>query len=285
MIISKRKKFLISFVSLLSIFSLLYIFPASAASYTFTLSCSRPQISESSCYIELVTNTGGIVFYVAYLQDANAPANDFNPLFTISFSDSTFTIQNVGGNVYTDSTGQKRTLKFYGYYVQQNGFVGSFQSVDGRIVRTYSAITEIYAANGYNCNVQSLGVWQNSLVVSYGNESVINNKLDDILAALEQQMGEDYNPAQPDPDVTSGIGSAEAGEESLISGNEGNYNSAVSSGNSSILNFFNSAGNSLIFVKTLFNNLVADKVYILVICSVFLAVLPVLINVAGGLRK
>ena len=91
--------------------------------------------------------------------------------------------------------------------------------------------------------------------------------------------------SQPDSEISSGIGDVEAGESSIISGAEGNYNSQITSGNNTVLSFFKSAGNSLSFVQTMFMNLVSDKIYILVIASIMLAILPVLINVSGGFRK
>lgn len=95
-----------------------------------------------------------------------------------------------------------------------------------------------------------------------------------------------YPPySNPDSSISSGIGDVESGEEAIVSGAQGSYDSAVSSGNSTVLNFFNSAGNSLVFVKTLFNNLVSGNIYIIVIASIMLAILPVLINVAGGFKK
>lgn len=285
MIISKRKKFLISFVSLLSIFSLLYIFPASAASYTFSISSSRPQIDNSSGYVEFDSNIGGLVFYFTYVNVPDLLPDDLDMMFAFGFENSTITIACNLDTHYTDSSGSKHDVSFYGYYVQETGYVGTFSTNTGVFNRSYPGIKEIYAINGYNCSVNSVGAWRNSLIVSYGNENLVNQKLDSILNALKQQAGSDYNPSQPDPGVTSGIGSVESGESSIISGAEGNYNSQITSGNNTVLSFFKSAGNSLSFVQTMFMNLVSDKIYLLVIASIMLAILPVLINAAGGFRK
>ena len=91
--------------------------------------------------------------------------------------------------------------------------------------------------------------------------------------------------SNPDSSISSGIDDVESGESSIISGAESNYNSQITSGNNTVLSFFKSAGNSLSFVQTMFMNLVSDKIYILVIASIMLAILPVLINAAGGFRK
>ena len=89
---------------------------------------------------------------------------------------------------------------------------------------------------------------------------------------------------EPDEEISGGISDVEQGESSIVSGASENYDSEISSGNNTVLSFFNSAGNSLLFVKNIFNNLVSDRINILIIASIMLAVLPVLINLAGRIK-
>ena len=288
---SKRKKFLISFVSLLSVLFIVSIFPASAAT-VYKFSIAQPQISSNSCFLEVVFSSGKTFVIYAGLSTPNNMDPDFpdiNPVDSAVFI----------ADVYSSSgTNYLRIRPYYGdsspvagviivgYYCDRAGHIGSLnQSNDYSQVSFYmGSVGDIVSIHGYNCSVAGLPVTLD-FTFSYGNDNILNDKLDDILEALQEQIGEDYKPSQPDPGISSGIGSVESGESSIISGAEGDYNSQITAGNNTVLSFFKSAGNSLSFVRTLFYNLVSDKIYILVIASIMLAILPVLINAAGGFRK
>ena len=93
------------------------------------------------------------------------------------------------------------------------------------------------------------------------------------------------NYPQPDSSIASGIDSIEREESEIISGSQDDFDSEVSSGTNSILGFFNSAGQSLIFVKDMFNDLASNNIWFLITCSIMLAILPVLLGVFRGLGK
>lgn len=458
----KFKKFIKRFLPFFSSACLLFAcfsFPASAANYEYNFPCSRPQISQYSCYIELATDFDGILIYVTAL--GTFPTSTDDVAYTSNFFQARIVDDENNPRLEIHALGFKSTI--VGYYYQANGYYGLLRSsVDDEnyVYLTLKNIDNIYAANGYNCSVYTLPK-NDTVTFSYGNENIVNEKLDSLLnssyfsqgsgvdlfsvagiqylrgaitdsngiviptlsngdfapAYISEDYGSDvtfqyaisnskyssipagtvlflhfslyfekYNnleglnfqltcpdnrilfsssqsavwdnldrfkylgqlsyPKQnfaqisldfsdsksdvsnylcfrvpievtseikphssgdyyyynfkiilsafkigapsysnPDSSISSGIGDVESGEEAIVSGAQGSYDSAVSSGNSTVLNFFNSAGNSLIFVKTIFNNLVSGNIHIIVIASIMLAILPVLINVAGGLKK
>lgn len=287
MIRSKRKKFLISFVSLLSVFSFFSVSASDIASYKF--SWSRPYVTSNSCYMEVVWGNGTPCVIYAGLTSYSLSSSAYYPISSAVWDAHTYTYS---GDLYLritpalDDGYPAGGFSCFGFYTNTLGGTYSLTpSSDGDYLTLYIGnVGGIASCNGYNVSTSKLS-HNFDFYFSYGDDNTLNDKLDSIISGISGITGSDYNPAQPDPGVTSGIGDVESGEQAIVDGAQGNFDSAVSSGNSSILNFFNSAGNSLVFVKTLFNNLVADKIYILIIASVFLALLPVLINVAGGLRK
>ena len=290
MIISKRKKFILSFISLLSCFSLLYIFPASAsdiASYKF--SWSRPYVTSNSCYMEVVWGNGTPCVIYAGLTSYSHPSSGYYPMSSAVWEAYTYTYS---GDLYLrilpalDDGYPAGGFSCFGFYTNTLGGTYSLTpSSDGLYLDLYIGnVGGIASCNGYNVSTSKLS-HNFDFYFSYGDDNTLNDKLDSIISGISGITGSDYTPVQPDSSISSGIGDVEAGESSIISGAEGNYNSQITSGNNTVLSFFKSAGNSLSFVKTMFNNLVSDKVYILVIASIMLAILPVLINVAGGFRK
>ena len=288
--IKNKIKKLLCFVPCLVLLLVPFTFTASAAT-VYKFSIAQPQISSNSCYLEVVFSSGRTFVIYAGLSESNYVDPDFPDINPVDSAVFCADVLNLSGSnylrirpTYGDSS-PSAGVYCVGYYCDPSGHIGNLgQSSDQDSVRFYmGSVGDIVSIHGYNCSVAGLPVTLD-FTFSYGNDNILNDKLDDILDALQEQIGQDYNPAQPDSGVTSGIGDVESGEEAIVSGAQGSYDSAVSSGNSTVLNFFNSAGNSLSFVKTMFNSLVSDKIYILVIASVMLAILPVLINVAGGFK-
>lgn len=274
MVISKRKKFILSFVSLLSCFSLLFIFPASAASVGYFEASSIEYAGGSSAFDNIRFTRLEAPGVYGYNISNNSVRLDRLGVFDLVFS------------VNSDYIGSSGTLSFTAVANGQtpnssNPYVTYFN------INFDRTETEGFSFTGKaNTPVQSIKV--SVPVKNLGSYFYVRfnhycNYVSANLYLTDVEFSYDYS--QPDSEISSGIGDVEAGESSIISGAEGNYNSQITSGNNTVLSFFKSAGNSLSFVKTMFNNLVSDKVYILVIASIMLAILPVLINVAGGFRK
>lgn len=276
MVISKRKKFILSFVSLLSCFSLLYIFPASAFSVGYFEASSIEYVGGSSAFDNIRFTLLEAPGAYGYLISNNSVRLDRLGVFDLVFS------------VNSDYLGSSGTLSFTAVANgnppnTSNSYVTFFNINFSRPYTDGEGYSFRGLANTPNQSikvsvpVKNLGPYFYVRFNHYCNYSSANIYLTDV------EFSYDYS--QPDSSISTGIGDVEAGESSIISGAEGNYNSQISSGNNTVLSFFKSAGNSLSFVQTMFMNLVSDKIYILVIASIMLAILPVLINVSGGFRK
>lgn len=276
MIISKRKKFILSFISLLSCFSLLYIFPASAFSVGYFEASSIEYVGGSSAFDNIRFMLLEAPGAYGYNISNNTVRLDRLGVYDLVFSVNSDYIGSSGTLSFTAVANGNTPNSSNPYVTFFNiNFVRPFTEGEGfsfwGLANTPNQSIKV------SVPVKNLGSYFYVRFNHYCNYSNANLFLTDV------EFSYDYS--QPDSDVTSGIGSVESGESSIISGAESNYNSQITSGNNTVLSFFKSAGNSLSFVKTMFNNLVSDKVYILVIASIMLAILPVLINVAGGFRK
>lgn len=257
------------------------------ASYKF--SWSRPYVTSNSCYMEVVWGNGTPCVIYAGLTSYSLSSSAYYPISSAVWDAHTYTYS---GDLYLrilpalDDGYPAGGFSCFGFYTNTLGGTYSLTpSSDGDYLTLYIGnVGGIASCNGYNVSTSKLS-HNFDFYFSYGDDNTLNDKLDSIISGISGITGSDYTPVQPDASISSGIGSVESGESSIISGAEGDYNSQISSGNNTVLSFFNSAGNSLSFVKTMFNSLVSNKIYILVIASVMLAILPVLINVAGGFKK
>ncbi len=261
------------------------------ASTTYSFSFSQPQISSNSCYVEVVfENWGPVVFYVGLTtMNANDLDFDYNPVDSAIFRCEFLTADD-GYNVlrfvptYYDSR-PVAAVECFGFYVRSDGTCRNLSKInteasDNSYVELWLGNAgRVLSANGYNCSVADLP-HDFEFTFSYGTDDIISKKLDEILAALGSLDGQDFPSA--DEGVNSDISSIEDTESSLVSGSQGNYNSAVSSGTDSVLDFFNSAGSSLTMVRNVFNNLVSGNIWILVCCAIFLSILPLIVNVFRG---
>lgn len=276
MIISKRKKFILSFVSLLSCFSLLYIFPASAFSVGYFEASSIEYVGGSSAFDNIRFMLLEAPGSYGYNISNNSYRLDRLGVFDLVFSVNSDYLGSSGTLSFTAVANGQTPSSSNSYVTFFNiNFDRPFTEGEGFSFRG-KANTPVQSIK-VSVPVKNLGSYFYVRFNHYCNYVNANLYLTDV------EFSYDYS--QPDSEISSGIGDVEAGESSIISGAEGNYNSQITSGNNTVLSFFKSAGNSLSFVKTMFNNLVSDKVYILVIASIMLAILPVLINVAGGFRK
>ena len=276
MVISKRKKFILSFVSLLSCFSLLYIFPASAFSVGYFEASSIEYVGGNSAFdnirFMLLEAPGAYGYNISNSSYRLEALGVFNFVFSVNSdylgSSGTLSFTAVANGNTPSSTNSYATffnINFDRPYTSGEGYTFTgLANTPNQSIKVSVPVKNLgpyfYVRFNHFCNYSNANLFLTDVEFSY-----------------------DYS--QPDSDLTSGIGSVESGESSIISGAEGNYNSQITAGNNTVLSFFKSAGNSLSFVKTMFNNLVSDKIYILVIASIMLAILPVLINVAGGFRK
>lgn len=262
------------------------------ASTTYSFSFSQPQISSNSCYVEVVfENWGPVVFYIGLTtENSFEPGFKYNPVDSAVFSCELYTASD-GYNVlrFFPSYYMGRpvaAVECFGFYLRSDGTCRNLSKIDDSDISDNSYVEfwlgnsgRVLSANGYNCSVADLP-HDFEFTFSYGTDDIISKKLDEILAALGSLNGQDFPSA--DEGLNSDISSIEDTESSLVSGSQGNYNSAVSSGTDSVLDFFNSAGSSLTMVRNVFNNLVSGNIWILVCCAIFLSILPLIVNVFRG---
>lgn len=276
MVKSKFLKYFLIFSSVLSLSIFTFFIPASAASFPLSF-VSASYVGGSSAFdgINFRYETGS-ENTVCYENLGSSPVDalgvfNLQVKFSLDYVGLTGSISfdfSVTGNAPTGSSSYLPFLNvnFERPYTSGQGYSFQLNSNDANY-RTFHVTVDNVTLGDYiyfRCN-------------TYFNWSSGRFIIDNF----------SFKPSysQPDSSISSGIGDVEAGESSIISGAEGDYNSQITSGNNTVLGFFNSAGNSLSFVKTMFNNLASDKIYILVIASIMLAILPVLINVAGGFKK
>lgn len=282
----KSFRFIVSFFSIVTI--LICSLSVSAASVNYEVVFSRPQISGNSCYLEIVLANAGIV--VIYVSGYNNPTLTAVQPTSLSFvatvdSGNFLVINNKGGNTFKVGN-TSYLLSLTGFYINHDGSVFPLSNRDSSSnlhALWLGNLGSVQAVHGYNCDVSSLPN-KFSFTVSYGNENIIGQKLDEIKDALTGgSTPPSYDP--PDPEISSGIDSIKQEESKIISGSQDDFDSEVSSGTGSILGFFNSAGQSLIFVKDMFNDLASNNIWFLITCSIMLAILPVLLGVFRGLGK
>lgn len=277
MIISKRKKFILSFITLLSVFSLFFVFPASAEISDYFVASSIKYAGEnpylSFLHFSLITSPPGVYGF-------NCRTNT-GRLDALGVFDLVFTVD-------PDYRGSSGVLSFVAVAngsspINSNPYVTFFNINFDRPFTEGEGYSFRGLANTPNQSIKVSVPVKNLGSHFYVRFNHFANYEDCSLYLTDVNFEIDFS--QPDSGISSDIGDIEDGESSIISGAEGNYNSQITTGNNTVLDFFNSASDSLLFVKTMFNKLVTNKIYILVIASIMLAILPVLINVAGGFRK
>lgn len=231
----------------------------------------RPYVTEHSAYAEIQCGSWGVVLIVNYqVRDS----------FTDRFLQFNFTGNQIRVGSYISNTSDGSHYYFAATLIFP--LDNNYTVAESELSENYLIFDFPYEITGLNL----YGAWTpsdypvTSSTFVYGETSQALDKLDEILNALGSLNGQDFPSA--DEGLNSDISSIEDTESSLVSGSQGNYNSAVSSGTDSVLDFFNSAGSSLTMVRNVFNNLVSGNIWILVSCAIFLSILPLIVNVFRG---
>lgn len=181
--------------------------------------------------------------------------------------------------------GKKGTFTFKLW--NSNGAIDSLWSDSLGTSLKYSTITtetggSVYQQ--YECSYtgtmpSSIDMWCDCTI--NGTQTNLNFYVYDFTFVEEE---EERSYPQPDSSITSNIDSVEQGEQSLIDSTQSDYQSAVESGNDTVLSFLRSASQGVLFIKDLFNSLVSNNINIIVMSSIFLAVLPVILGLFTKLR-
>lgn len=179
--------------------------------------------------------------------------------------------------------GKKGTMEFKCW--NSNGAIDTCAGGGIFVPREYTysygnTVTQQYSFSFTGTIPSEVDLWFDCTII--GTQSNLNFYLYDFTFVEDEKI---VSYPQPDPEISSGIDSIEQEESEIISGSQDDFDSEVSSGTNSILGFFNSAGQSLIFVKDMFNDLASNNIWLLITCSIMLAILPVLLGVFRGLGK
>lgn len=173
----------------LAVFALvLFIVPCfflqASATETHNFPISRPTVTDNSCYFEVVTEDNSCYVYCVtvssfvYSFDSNVSVSTPKISFTAKVDDNGslwVTCENSSGQNFGD------TMNFYGIIFNQYGSSSlAFNSNNNSGLYVGKAYKSIKA---YNCIGKFNG---NSSVFVYSNEINVNEKLDTIIATLQQ---------------------------------------------------------------------------------------------------
>lgn len=161
-------RFLISFSA---IGCIAFVSLPASATVVYSMPCSPIQISNNSCYLEIVRNDGfHYVIYVCAYQDTGSMA--FNATYTTS--------ENILRIIPLSNVNA-----CFGYYIDQNGAVGnlSYNFDDDSCYIYIGSGFFISYIRGYNCKTAGLGAGSDFTFV-YGNDKIIDDKLDSINQAI-----------------------------------------------------------------------------------------------------
>lgn len=252
-------RFLISF-SAVGCIACVTLFASAAVSLSVPF--SRPQISSDSFYLELNTpNFGPIVIYGSVYCSSLAPSVPLTSSFSARVgADGLLYIERDGGNVYT-SGDQRYTLYFAGYYVYQNGNVGVLPTSDSSTYFYFDInATGLTGIHGYNCDVSLLNssITSNDFTFVYGNDNRINDKLDAILATLQD------NKSSAEKEIYSGATSEQKESQKALGDSEKKIADDTASARASTVDVFQSfkivgsIANGMLAVSNLFRFLTDD---------------------------
>lgn len=168
------------------ILSSLFCLPTSAADGVkhYSFGYSRPQVTNYSGFCEVDTGSSGILF-VFFCPDFPQEV-DVSEIVTFGYDETLSRYEfRVNYSSLSSLVGLKET-RIWGYYV--NGY-GKFFSMVNNGSRDYcylasGTIPKPVGVHTYGCvNKSSMA---SNFAFSYGNESIVNEKLDLILSALQQ---------------------------------------------------------------------------------------------------
>lgn len=185
MIVKNNIKKLIIFTFSFVFFIVFTFVPVSAYSgEVYNFRCSQPQISSSSCFIEIVPNNQSSIPLILYVACSNYSLTEIQPN-SLSFkahidtNSNRLVISNVNGNTFT-SGDTLYVLKLVGYCCSADGDCYSLGITSDMMYLSLANIGGIKGIRGYNCDVSSLSYSARTFdfVFAYGYDNVLNDKLD-----------------------------------------------------------------------------------------------------------
>lgn len=238
---------------------------------------SKPNISDNVCFFETVNDSGfGQVIIATFTIASGEYRSIYRPEFSFSYSTNTLTVK----------------LNRTGQYSSDNGLIPSVSLInlmqDGRFENlgsgsmeksvTFGKTLVSFKPYGISGTTPILSQY-NDYIFNYSDDYVIQQKLDDILSALNDFNGIDTSkaPQQSDKDT---INSTESKQDELMEST--NPTEKTESLQTDLMSFVNSAPDTLNVAKSMFDRLVSGKIGIIVFGSVCLAIFPLLINVIKG---
>lgn len=240
----------------------------------------RPYINDTTAFAEVEFgdgsgNTFGMVIIVSYSTD------DLDNPISFNYSNSRITIafENV-------SAGHRYSLSSVIVFVGNRNFTCSYGNPNIYIDFPYEFVGVNLYGFWYNDYLGG-GIPATNKTFVYGETSQSLSKLDEILDALGaiNEAGEGHQFDQPSSEIQSGIDEIEQSESQIVSSANENATSEISTGETSILSFFNASLDSVNAVKKIFSDAVGqDGISILLWGSLILAVLPVLLGLFQRFR-
>lgn len=277
----KIKKFIICFSIILSVL-LCSSFSVFASDYTVVDFCwSQPTVSDDLCYFEIVQQSGASFVLVCRFSSTGGDYRAvYEPTFSLNDDKTILTVYLT--RISWDTNVESLSVSISGANLYNDGSYFSYGSHIGTsvsFVLNYgsSSNSSIVSFKPYGIICSDSYSWglTSDYVFNYTDDYVLEQKLDSILSALGGSGAQ--GPAQSDKDI---IDNTEAQQDELLDNT--NPTQKIDSLQTELMSFVNSAPNTLIVAKSIFDRLVSGNVGVIVFGSVCLAIFPLLINVIKG---